>query len=112
MLPKERIFSILVIMSLSYLLYNTLSSNKQYIKDYNYKVKNLQMKVDSLCLKNSELAFEIDSLDIETQKLDSIILQKDLKIKNLIYETNLKVDAVDGFDAIQLYEFFSKRYNP
>lgn len=111
MLLKERIFAILVILSLGYMLYNITSSNKQYIKDYNHKVKNLQMKVDSLYIKNSELAFEIDNLDIETQRLDSIILQKDLKIKNLIYETNHKIDAVDNFDIIQLYEFFTKRYN-
>jgi hypothetical protein len=111
-LLKERIFAILVILSLGYMLYNVTSNNEQYIIDYNHKVKNLQTKVDSLYIKNSELAFEIGNLDIQTQKLDSIILQKDLKIKNLIYETNLKVDAVDSFDVIQLYEFFSKRYNP
>ncbi|MDC0539966.1 hypothetical protein OAO15_00485 [bacterium] len=102
--------NLLVIVGACVLVFCFLQKEEKYINEYNAKIEALEQKVDSLHHINDELAFEIDTLNVEIGKLDKKLDFKDNRIKNLRYEINTKVDAVDNFNDNELGKFFTDRY--
>jgi len=111
MSSKERFLYIAVVFFGVYYLINMYSSNeKEYINEYNNKIKALEQKVDSLHYVNDGLVYKIDTLNQEIIKLDSAIYLQNNKIITLKNQTNEKINAVDSFDDDELTRFFTERY--
>ena len=108
---RERVIYILKILVLiSIIIWFLFSNKKDYVDDYNNKIKALEAKVDSLHSINNNLTYKIDTLNVQINSLDKEIVNKDNLIKNLIIKTNEKVKAVDNFNDDELYQFFTERY--
>ncbi len=111
MSSKERFLYIAVVFFGVYYLINMYSSNeKEYINEYNSKIKALEQKVDSLHYVNDGLVYKIDTLNQEIIKLDSAIYLQNNKIITLKNQTNEKINAVDSFNDDELTRFFTERY--
>ena len=108
---RERVIYILKILVLiSIIIWFLFSNKKDYVDDYNNKIKALEAKVDSLHSINNNLTYKIDTLNVQINSLDKEIVNQDNLIKNLIIKTNEKVKAVDNFNDDELYQFFTERY--
>lgn len=108
---RERVIYILKILVLiSIIIWFLFSNKKDYVDDYNNKIKALEAKVDSLHSINNNLTYKIDTLNVQINSLDKEIVNQDNLIKNLRIKTNEKVRAVDKFNDDELYQFFSERY--
>ena len=111
MSSKERFLYIAVVFFGVYYLINMYSSNeKEYINEYNSKIKALEQKVDSLHYVNDGLVYKIDTLNQEIIKLDSAIYLQNNKIITLKNQTNEKINAVDSLNDDELTRFFTERY--
>ena len=108
---RERVIYILKILVLiSIIIWFLFSNKKDYVDDYNNKIKALEAKVDSLHSINNNLTYKIDTLNVQINSLDKEIVNQDNLIKNLRIKTNEKVKAVDNFNDEELYQFFTERY--
>ena len=108
---RERVIYILKILVLiSIIIWFLFSNKKDYVDDYNNKIKALEAKVDSLHSINNNLTYKIDTLNVQINSLDKEIVNQDNLIKNLRIKTNEKVKAVDNFNDDELYQFFTERY--
>ena len=108
---RERVIYILKILVLiSIIIWFLFSNKKDYVDDYNNKIKALEAKVDSLHSINNNLTYKIDTLNVQINSLDKEIVNQDNLIKNLRIKTNEKVKAVDNFNDDELYQFFAERY--
>tara|TARA_R100001126_G_scaffold76146_1_gene45139 strand:- start:49 stop:432 length:384 start_codon:yes stop_codon:yes gene_type:complete len=108
---RERVIYILKILVLiSIIIWLLFSNKKDYVDDYNNKIKALEAKVDSLHSINNNLTYKIDTLNVQINSLDKEIVNQDNLIKNLRIKTNEKVKAVDNFNDDELYQFFTERY--
>ena len=86
MSSKERFLYIAVVFFGVYYLINMYSSNeKEYINEYNSKIKALEQKVDSLHYVNDGLVYRIDTLNQEIIKL-----QQQLIFKNIVLDAALQ----------------------
>ncbi len=110
MVSKERLFYLIILSLLSYVIYYLFNYNEEYVVRYNQKVNTLTQKVDSLHFANSELIYKIDTLNLQIHKLDKDIIFKSSEINNLQNEINKKMDAVNSFTRRELKQFFTKRY--
>ena len=111
MSSKERFLYIAVVFFGVYYLISMYSSNeKEYINEYNSKIKALEQKVDSLHYVNDGLVYRIDTLNQEIIKLDSAIYLQNNKIITLKNQTNEKINAVDSLNDDELTRFFTERY--
>ena len=108
---RERVIYILKILVLiSIIIWFLFSNKKDYVDDYNNKIKALEAKVDSLHSINNNLTYKIDTLNVQINSLDKEIVNQDNLINNLRIKTNEKVKAVDNFNDDELYQFFTERY--
>ena len=108
---RERVIYILKILVLiSIIIWFLFSNKKDYVDDYNNKIKALEAKVDSLHSINNNLTYKIDTLNVQINSLDKEIVNQDNLIKNLRIKSNEKVRAVDNFNNDELYQFFTERY--
>ena len=108
---RERVIYILKILVLiSIIIWFLFSNKKDYVDDYNNKIKALEAKVDSLHSINNNLTYKIDTLNVQINSLDKEIVNQDNLIKNLRIKSNEKVRAVDNFNNDELYQFFAERY--
>ena len=108
---RERVIYILKILVLiSIIIWFLFSNKKDYVDDYNNKIKALEAKVDSLHSINNNLTYKIDTLNVQINSLDKEIVNQDNLIKNLRIKTNEKGKAVDNFNDDELYQFFTERY--
>ena len=97
---RERVIYILKILVLiSIIIWFLFSNKKDYVDDYNNKIKALEAKVDSLHSINNNLTYKIDTLNVQINSLDKEIVNQDNLIKNLRIKTNEKVKAVDNFNT-------------
>ena len=108
MSSKERFLYIAIIFFIA--LWFLYPGEEEYVIDYTSKIDKLEKKVDSLHSINGELAFKIDTLNIQISKLDQQIGLKDNRIKTLKWKINEKVNAVDSFNDDELTRFFTDRY--
>ena len=111
MLSKERFLYIaLLLLSSVFISYLFFSEDESYVEQYNFEIKKLEQKIDSLHNINHELTYKVDTLQIQIKELDLELGLKDNRIKSLKYEINTKMDAVDSFNVSELEKFFTDRY--
>ena len=111
MSSKERFLYIaLLLLSSVFISYLFFSEDESYVEQYNFKIKKLEQKIDSLHNINHELTYKVDTLETQVKELDLELGLKDNRIKSLKYEINTKMDAVDSFNISELEKFFTDRY--
>ena len=111
MLSKERFLYIaLLLLSSVFISYLFFSEDESYVEQYNFEIKKLEQKIDSLHNINHKLTYKVDTLQIQIKELDLELGLKDNRIKSLKYEINTKMDAVSSFNVSELEKFFTDRY--
>tara|TARA_B110000285_G_scaffold20519_1_gene19869 strand:+ start:2012 stop:2386 length:375 start_codon:yes stop_codon:yes gene_type:complete len=108
---KERIYYILIITflacSLGYVLFG---GDEEYVTNYNLKIDDLEIKIDSLHGINSNLNTKIEGLNSQISSLDGKLSSQDSKITKLKKQINEKVNDVDFLNDDELEMFFTNRY--
>ena len=108
---KERIYYILIIIllacSLGYLLFG---GDEEYVTDYNLKITDLEIKIDSLHGVNLTLNVKIGDLNSQISNLDNELSLQDGKIIKLKNQIDEKVKDVDFLNDDELELFFTNRY--
>jgi peptidoglycan hydrolase CwlO-like protein len=102
--------SILVVVGACIFMLFFLNEKEDYVEEYNFKIKELDKKVDSLQDVNDDLALKIDTLNSQISQLDQELDLKDNSINTLRNEVNIKVSSVNSFTDDELQGFFTKRY--
>jgi predicted RNase H-like nuclease (RuvC/YqgF family) len=106
---QDIFFGLLILL----LLWNLFSTNniKTDIKSYKNNIEQLQIKVDSANIVDKKITSKIDSVQQKVTVISKEIQIIDKNIDIIRKKTNEKVNYIDMFDANELEQFFTNRYN-
>ena len=84
---------------------------KKINEDYSKKIDILESKIDSLNLKNKQIDQKLVTNNKEYDRLEDLVAKNVKNITIIKENTYEKINVIDGFNVVQLSEFFTKRYN-
>ena len=107
---KQNILLAIIVLLSAYNIFNT-SSLKTDVKGYKEKIEELQVKIDSSKVINTNIETKIDSIKENVVSISKEIYKIDNTIKIVKNKTNEKVNNIDKLSNAELEQFFTNRYN-
>ena len=109
---KEMITNILLVIIGGLVVYSILTTAtiKVDVKSFYDRIDNLQGKIDSAMVVNSQLDSKIAKVDSSILAINNQIAIVDNNINLIKTRTNEKVNDVDNYTPSQLQKFFTDRY--
>ncbi len=108
-ITKEFILLLIVTILLIVNLFNLNSVNTN-VKNYESKIKKVQIEIDSLDKINTRIYKKIDSVNAEVNYITNKIEKVDKTITIVKNNTNEKINNVNNFGLNELELFFANRY--
>lgn len=101
----------IVVILLCVIAYLIFIDKPKYIKEFNEKIENLEVKNDSVNKLNDSLDSQMEYKDSQISLINDSLKGRDGEIYNLKLRTNEKINNVDSLNNVELQQFFSDRYN-
>lgn len=108
---KVNVVLVLVILTLLSAVYTVLSTSDEDVLKSELKIKELQLKADSISAANIILEKRIQSQLSKINEIEEQIKIKDSKINQLRKDVEENISSVDTAGYNDLVRFFTDRYN-